>query len=220
MPYAFTQGVLASRVLQPGRRRVILQTPVLSSLQFLEANAMTNWTNRPTTHDQLHAIPIVRAKPGRTDAAIITATDVVGAYTHYWHGRTVMCTGPSCDACADKRTARWYGYLSLWVPSTGSILIAEITPPCVPSIDKYFHEYGTLRGARLELARANRKPNSRVICNLTPSQYTTDKLPAAPDVKKHLCRMWEVFEPESTPTTTRLTINQPTNGQRPIKNGR
>lgn len=150
------------------------------------------WTDRPDRGDGSTQIAILRSRPAKTIGGIITSIDCVGAYTHYWKGRTCLCTHPNCDPCDASRAPRWYGYLAVVPPNGGQAAILEITPSCVPALDAYRESHGTLRGALIKVQRANAKINARVICTLTEGSFGGEKLPTAPNVKAQLCKMWEV----------------------------
>lgn len=154
---------------------------------------METWTPRPNRKRDDLPLPLLRVRPGKPLTGIITNADIVGAYTHFWRGRTTPCTGPTCDACEAQHAARWYGYACIWNPTNNHQAIAELTPACVPAIDAYLAQFGTLRGAAIELARTNRKTNSRISCSIKPSPYTTDKIPAAFALQAQLERMWEMY---------------------------
>jgi hypothetical protein len=153
---------------------------------------MNPWTNRPDRGDHPTQLQLLRCRPSHPLLAIITADDVLGAYTHYWKGRTRICTHPTCDACDAHHAPRWYGYLAVVSTAMTAPTLVEITPSCIEAIESYLHEYRTLRGAQLTLKRANPKANSRLQATLEPSAYRDGKLPAAPDVRAQLERIWEI----------------------------
>jgi len=152
---------------------------------------MDPWTPRPNRADKQASIPLLRSKPGRTFAALCVSPEIVGAYTHFWKGRTALCTYPECEPCHAHRAARWYGYLHVWTPATNATALLEITPSCVTPLEEYLAQFGTLRGAKITIARANHKINSRVVLTAQASAYALDKLPATLDVRAHLRRIWE-----------------------------
>lgn len=153
---------------------------------------MTTWTNRPDREDRRSACPLLRARPGQTIRGIITSTDAIGAYTHYWRGRTTLCLYPNCEPCSISRAARWYGFLHIWNPDSNKTAIAEITPSCTLTLDEWLTKFGTLRGAKATISRANAKINSRVDITLAATNYAPENLPPAIDLQAQLCRMWEI----------------------------
>lgn len=153
---------------------------------------MDPWTNRPDRGEHPTQLQILRTPPGKAIGGIITTADALGAYTHYWRGRTTVCTHPLCEACDTHRTPRWYGYLAIISRATKTEALLEITPSCLPPIEAWLEEHGTLRGADISLQRANKKINSRLICSIRSSDYDGSKLPDAPNVKAQLERIWEI----------------------------
>jgi len=178
---------------------------------------MDAWTARPDRTPRNTQIPILRAKPGRPLVGLITAHDLVGAYTHYWRGRTSICTAPTCEACDAHRAPRWYGFLAVVNPDSNNAAIFEITPSTLDSIETYITTYGTLRGATIRLTRANPKINARLICELKPGPNRGDQLPSAPNVQAQLCKMWEI---ESTVTDQTTGLRLATPGGNRITNGK
>lgn len=161
---------------------------------------METWTARPNRDDKRAACPLLRARPGQTIKGIITSPDAVGAYTHYWRGRTTLCLYPNCEPCSISRAARWYGFLHLWNPDSNKTAIAEITPSCTLALDEWLAKFGTLRGAKATIARANGKINSRVDLTLAAGSYAPENLPHPIDLQAQLCRMWEI---DATPEQLR-----------------
>jgi len=153
---------------------------------------MSDWTNRPAPNQHPTQLQLLRVPPSKTIIAIITSDDAIGRDTHYWKGRTRVCTHPTCEPCDAHHAPRWYGYLAVVAPTMQAPTILEITAACVNSLNEYLQEYPTLRGAEITIRRANKKANSRLIATLKPSPYRDGKLPAAPNVITHLCRIWEI----------------------------
>lgn len=180
---------------------------------------MSQWPSTPDREEPPSPIDLLRVQPGKPLTAIVTCQKQVGAYTHYWRGRTVKCTGRDDEPCRSGRVARWYGYLSVWSPKTNRYALFEITPACVSALTAYLNTYGTLRGAVAKLERRNYKANSTVILSLQPGPYADDKIPAAPDIQAHLERMWEIRTQPSaeTPAPSTLPLNRMarTNGRSP-----
>jgi len=173
---------------------------------------MDAWTPRPNRGEHTTQIEMVRSKPGPARGGIVTTDDIVGAYTHFWKGRTTICTFPECDACDHHRTPRWYGYLAIIAEATKVPAIIELTPTCIPPVEEYLAEYGTLRGATVTLQRANKKINSRVLCTLRPSGYDKGVLPQPVNVRAHLAKIWEL--------TAVQDVIPLDHGHHPITNGR
>lgn len=176
---------------------------------------MRAWTNRPDRDPTTLHLDILRARPGKAYSGVSMATDVVGAYTHYWRGRTVLCTTPNCDACHAQRKARWYGYIPLWEPDTDRRVLLEITAACLDAIDAYIASNDTLRGARVTVRRANNKINSKIIATLTHAGLTDGRIPTEPPTRQLLERMWEIETNThpATPETETAQKNEPRVGE-------
>lgn len=155
---------------------------------------MEAWRDEPSEDQRENPLSILRVKPGQPVRGIITSDRHVGADTHYWHGRSTICTQENCEACAAGMRARWYGYMGIWSSKSKRQTILEFTPPVASEIKAYIAEHGTLRGAAIEIQRTNRKVNSRLEATLAESNFTGDALPAALPVRKILCRMWSCFD--------------------------
>lgn len=152
---------------------------------------MNPWTSRPDDRDSAPHHQIIRAKPGKTTQGVVLSLDLIGAYTHYWKGRTTPCNPPACPACDAGHKPRWYGYLALWNPATAAVAILEITTAAVPAIETYLARHGSLRYAQIMATRANRKPNSRLIVSFQAAPYSGPHGPEPPDLPAHLSHMWE-----------------------------
>lgn len=50
------------------------------------------------------SFPIVRTPLGRPLVAIVTSPNLVGCYTHFFHGRTIPCEGSGCRLCLQGKT--------------------------------------------------------------------------------------------------------------------
>lgn len=152
---------------------------------------MAIWSTQPNDGDIRPATQLLRVKPGKPLEGVITCTTTNGTYLHYWKGRTTPCLGADCEACTQKLSARWYGFLSLWSPRTNGHAIVEITSSCMERINEYTASHGTLRAALLRLRRANNKANARLLAEIELSGYAPDAIPPALDLIDTLEYIWE-----------------------------
>jgi len=173
---------------------------------------MDAWSARPDRGENPTQLQMMRCKPGHPLGGIVLGDEIVGAYTHYWKGRTSICLHPTCDACDALRAPRWYGYICVMAEVGKALALLELTPSCLPAIEDYLRDYGTLRGAKIVIARVNKKPNSRLQCTVTPGHFDKGVLPKSPDVKQHLCKIWEL------PALQQVIDQQ--HAHQPITNGR
>lgn len=168
---------------------------------------MDQWSKRPDRGEVTHSTKLVRAKPGKAIGGICLSADVIGAYTHYWQGRTRICEGPGCEACESNRAARWYGFLAIAHEQSKEVAILEITASSLQPIEAHLKKYGTLRGARISLKRAGAKINSRILATIEPTVLRDNELPTTPDVEKILAKMWEVKEPQESRPAPKPRLN-------------
>lgn len=148
-------------------------------------------TTRPDREHVEPRIDVVRAPETGVLSGISLSHDLSGAYTHWYRGRTRPCTQPNCEACAENTPWRWHGYLMLFGPKTHRIVLLEVTKNVCPTIDDYMAAKQTLRGARINITRKNRKKNARVILTVTASDIDDRTLPPCPPVAYHLAKLWD-----------------------------
>jgi hypothetical protein len=155
---------------------------------------MEDWRTRPEQSQRNLPCSIYRVKPGPGVRGVITSSNLVGANTHYWHGRSTICTTDTCEACSSGQRPRWYGYVGLWSPTSKATTILELTAATIESIEEYYNTHGTLRAAQISLQRATKKPNSKLVARLEESNFSTSAIPAEIPIRKILCRMWQAFD--------------------------
>jgi hypothetical protein len=153
---------------------------------------MPHWQDRPATTDRPTMLEILRAKPAKSIGGIVLSHAIVGAYTHYWKGKTKICETPNCEPCNAAHKPRWYGYLAILSPTTHRQALLELTPACLDAIDRYLENHSTLRNATLYVQRAKPKINARIICEIRDRPEAAELLPQPADVKAHLARIWEI----------------------------
>jgi hypothetical protein len=160
---------------------------------------MPNWTPRPDNQDTTNALRIVRTPPGKPLTLLITSSDPVGCYTHFAANRTIPCEGSeTCPWCAAGYPSRWHGYLTGLLTDTLEHVIFEYTAGASTAIENYLRANGTLRGLILTSKRATNAPNSRLLIALRPSDPARTHIPPAPNLKAHLCKIWNVrYTPEA-----------------------
>lgn len=155
---------------------------------------MDPWSDRPRREAQTRAYQLLRTPPKGELKGIVLSDQQVGCYTHFWRGRTTVCTHEVCDACTAGRAPRWYGYLAIWSPTSHTTGILEFTEAALASVDAYFTTHGTLRAAKLIARRISHRANGRVVLDISEGNYAAATLPECPDVKSVLCKIWEIKE--------------------------
>lgn len=149
-----------------------------------------NWAARPSEIDLPDPWQILRVAASGLPSALILSHDTCGAYCHYWGGRTRLCLKSACEPCSAGNVARWRGYVAALVGPSRMTKLLEFTPSCVPAINRYMAEWGTLRGAVVSLTRKGRAKNGQLECVFAEKPVSGANLPVDPDVVAHICRIW------------------------------
>lgn len=149
-----------------------------------------NWCNRPAEIDLPDPWQILRAGASGVPSALILSPDTVGAYCHYWSGRTRLCLKSACEPCARGNVARWRGYVAALVGPNRATKLLELTPTCIPPLDRYLKEWSTLRGAVVTITRKGRVKNGQLELVFAEKPVSGANLPACPDVAAHVVRIW------------------------------
>lgn len=153
---------------------------------------MPAFTNAPPPDAAGPSLPLLRTPAARPLEAICTSHDLIGCYTHFWHGHTVPCEGPDCQAHAEGIPYRWHAYLSAFRPSDGLHFLFESTAQASENLVLYRKANGTLRGCVFKAARHNMKPNGRVSIRTRPADLSKLHLPKAPNLELVLAVLWNL----------------------------
>lgn len=137
-------------------------------------------------------LPIRRTPAAGVLAAVITSPDMLGAYTHYYGGRTVPCARPDCKACADGLPYRWHGYVSAWDLRTAEHVLLEVTAAGAEPLVEYHRSHGTLRGCEIRASRPTKRHNGRVAIHTRPYDLKTARLPREPNLLAVLAHLWSL----------------------------
>ncbi len=148
------------------------------------------WVDEPTPVAPGQRLQIIRCGAGALPPLIALNTRHVGAELHYWQGRSYPHVRENCPACAARNHTTWKGYIGVWNPSTRDVGIVEFTLGCVSQLDAYYLAHETCRGATLRISRASLKANGKIILKADRSIYGSDQLPAAPNVRESLSKIW------------------------------
>ncbi len=120
---------------------------------------------------------------------------MVGCPTHFFHGRTLPCQQPDCPACDEGTAWRWHGYVTCLNVKTNEHQLFEMTAQASEEFRAYHERHGTLRGCQFMATRAGGRTNGRVNIRTKPIDLKTMKLPAAPNLIKCLCHLWNIDTP-------------------------
>lgn len=167
---------------------------------------MPKWMNDPPDEPRGPSFPIIRTPPARPLDAIVTSDDLIGCYTHFWHGSTHPCQAPDCQPCNEGMPFRWHAYLTAVGLQTNLHFIFECTAISATSFTAYRNQMGTLRGCQFRAKRWNNKPNGRILIQTRQADLTERTLPTAPDLKKCMAILWslpldDVTTPDRNPET-------------------
>lgn len=152
---------------------------------------MPRFTRSPDGPAETFALRIIRTPHTREITLLSTCTIHVGAYTHWFNGRTTPCEAPDpCPACQEGRSARWHGYISALLLPHAEHVLWEFTAPLLEQIDAYIKQHGDLRRAKLLARRIKPYPTSRQTIWLRPGDAGDPPLPPQPDIAKILLHIW------------------------------
>jgi hypothetical protein len=149
-----------------------------------------DWQEHPAPIAPGSRLDLIRCKLGATVPVVVLSERQVGTEIHWYNGRSFPHLKNGCPACLAKRPAVWKGYLAVWQPKPRTIAIIEFTTRCTNALDAYFLAYGTLRAATVVLTRKGRSDKGPLTLDISPSQYATNDLPPAPDIRHALTHMW------------------------------
>lgn len=135
---------------------------------------------------------IVRTPKKGNLSGILLSERHIGAPTHYWGGRTIICRKLTCPACKEGNAPRWYGYAPLWSVKSKAIAIVEWTAKAHEPIKNWLTEHGNFLGCQLSLERVGNKANGRLHARICSGDYSKELLPEPADIKAMLLTMWGV----------------------------
>ena len=153
---------------------------------------MPTWSHDIPKDPRGPAFPVIRTPPNKPITAIVTSEDLVGTFTHYFHGRTMPCESESCLACSEGIPFRWHAYVSAWQQGSGLHFLFECTAQAAESFTTFRDAHGTLRGCLFQATRMNQKANGRIQIQTKPVDQTVVFLPEPPDICKCLAILWNL----------------------------
>lgn len=162
---------------------------------------MPTWSNKVPDQPRGPALPIRRTPAYKPLVAIVTSDDIIGCYTHFYHGSTMPCEPPNCPACHDGLPYRWHAYLTAVDCHDGLHFIFECTALSAENFTTYREAHGTLKGCCFQARRWHSRPNGRILIQTKPADLTERSLPHAPDLKQCMAILWSL--PADNVTTPR-----------------
>jgi len=165
---------------------------------------MINFSNTPPSDPRGESLTLHRTPTLKPLDAIVTCSDLIGCRTHYYHGRTLPCSGDDCAACQDGMAWRWHAWLSAYTAKTHIHIIFECTAQSAATFVSYRNDHATLRGCLFRAERPSHKPNGRVRITTKKFDLETISLPLPPDLPKCLAMIWNIPTVDlSTPDRSR-----------------
>ena len=161
---------------------------------------MVDWTTQVPDDPRGNSLPIFRTPAARPIEAIVTSHDLIGCYTHFWHGSTVPCTLPDCEPHRDGIPYRWHAYMSAMGIQTRLHFIFEVTALAATNFTRYRDQNGTLRGCHFIAKRWKARPNGRILIQTKPADLAKISIPEAADLKKCMAIIWSL--PENNVTSS------------------
>lgn len=150
------------------------------------------WSSRPPEDDMPIKYLIVRCPAKGVRGGLILSHDVVGRPIHYWNGRSRPCLEGKCEPCDDGNVARWRGYIFVAGRSTGTVSIFELTAAPMRTIDTFFREHRTLRGATIDACRKGDVENGELRLQLSAGHVDRETLAKVPSLRKLMARIWKI----------------------------
>ena len=157
---------------------------------------MPSFSNRPPEDPRGNALPLLRTPPTARIQAIVTSVDLIGTFTHYWHGRTMPCDTDDCEACRKGVPFRWHAWMSVMPSAKYRHALFEMTAQAAQTFVEYRETHGTLRGCLFEAWRPSRRPNGRVFVSAKPADLSKLTLPKPADLIACLSIIWNVAQPD------------------------
>jgi hypothetical protein len=153
---------------------------------------MPTFSREPPARGTNHALTLYRVPAGAGRKGIITASDLLGCWTHWWGGRTQPCEDEDCKACTEGMPRRWHAYISAWTAQPSYHYLLELTRNAIEPLLDYRKEHGTLRGCYYEARRSGPAKNSRLLLSCRPADLAGLKLPPEPHLIHCLAVIWSI----------------------------
>ncbi len=148
--------------------------------------------NGPPPANTAHNLELVRTPATKTLTGICLSDDLTTTRTHYCGNRTNPHTTPDCPHCDNMIPFRYHSYLAMWSPSTRTRYLFEMCQEPALALELERTRYGTLRGLRLTMFRASKKPNGRITIHADPGEIAPADLPTCPNVRRALAVIWHL----------------------------
>lgn len=166
---------------------------------------MTDWQSTVPDDHEYATIRLIRVPiSGGIDGITINHT-LLGTTTHWDGRRTTACIGRDCPFCRDGHVGRWHAYVPLYSIRSGKIAVVQITQIAAKNLEADAARYGALRGLLLQLSRAQKRINARILIEVRPMPLPPGDLPEPLDVPRFMASIWDS---QSNRTHADPTLNQ------------
>lgn len=143
---------------------------------------------------KVRSYDVVRIDYGRIQSFQIISTACLAAETHHHDGRTVPCTGAQGVCWLDHELVgqpRWKAWLAVRGLQDPKPKLLSLTPCAVDFEPRLLDPSFDLRGLTLAVWRVKNHDRGEVRAQIDPTAARLKDLPAAPDLKFLLLRLWE-----------------------------
>jgi hypothetical protein len=148
---------------------------------------------------------IMRVPAGKSLQGIITCSKPLGTPTHFWGGRTIPCTPPSCEACKAGSFSRYHFYTTVYDHRSQLHFLLELTAAAAEPIIQYGRDRGTTLGCGIRCNRIPEVSNGRIHIQTTMTDPQKYPIPEEPNLPAILSRLWNIpLEEIKTPDTKKI----------------
>jgi hypothetical protein len=148
------------------------------------------WLNDRPESLNLPDLPLRRLRASEQITGTITSNQALRVITHFYGARTLPCIGDGCPGCAAHRERRREGYFSIETHAGHLHGILGVTDGAMLNLSDKAPDWNHLRGLEITVRRKGKKVNGRVNIDVHGLTLETQRLPPAPDLKRHMFHIW------------------------------
>jgi len=153
---------------------------------------MPTWRNELPTVQKHMGFDLRRTPATGTIQAICTCDNILVCDTHFWHGRTLPCERPDCQACGQAIPYRTHVYVSAFDPRKAEHFLFECTAHAAKPLQEYHEANTTLRGCVFHASRPKGTKNSKVCIETNTANLKNVNLPQSPNLILALSVIWRL----------------------------
>jgi len=167
---------------------------------------MPVFESTPPKDERGVALSLFRTPSFKPITGIITSHDLVGCYTHFYHGRTTPHEPENCQPCQDGLPYRWHAWVAAISKKPRTHFLFECTAQAAEAFVHYRKAHGTLRGCFFRSQRLTKQPNGRVRIETQQADLSDIVLPQEPDLTVALSIIWNIAAPAIEPKGIRKNM--------------